>query len=91
MKRWHNKNAPGCSHGMKDDSPDDDDTTCDEEYLKSVGESVAAMLDPMGRCTYMYLTLIWMVQHSHYKGSTFCNQIRVVPFKCVWCWGGDTF
>lgn len=50
MRRWHNKNAPGCQHDDKDDSPDDleGDTTTEEEYLKSVGDSVANMLDPLG-------------------------------------------
>lgn len=48
MKRWHHKNAPGCQHDDKDDSPDD--TTTEEEYLKSVGDSVANMLDPFGKC-----------------------------------------
>ncbi|WAQ99093.1 SQSTM-like protein [Mya arenaria] len=46
-ERWHNKNAPGCDENDKDDSPDDE-TTADEEYLKSVGNSVAQMLDPFG-------------------------------------------
>lgn len=51
MRRWHNKNSPGCSHDDKDDSPDDqgeDGGSFGEDYLKCVGESVASMLDPMG-------------------------------------------
>ena len=51
MKRWHNKNSPACSHDDKEDSPDDveGDTTAEEEYLKSFGDSVATMLDPYGK------------------------------------------
>lgn len=50
MRRWHNKNSPGCSHDDKDDSPDDqgEEGSFGEDYLKSVGQSVASMLDPMG-------------------------------------------
>lgn len=51
MRRWHNKNSPGCSHDDKDDSPDDQGEEAGsfgEDYLKCVGESVASMLDPMG-------------------------------------------
>lgn len=56
MKRWHNRNAPGCQHNDKDDSPDDleGDTTAEEEYLKSFGDSVATMLDPFGRILFSY-------------------------------------
>lgn len=51
MRRWHNRNSPGCSHDDKDDSPDDqgeEGGNFGEDYLKCVGESVASMLDPMG-------------------------------------------
>ena len=51
MRRWHNKNSPGCSHDDKDDSPDDqgeEGGSFGEDYLKNVGQSVASMLDPMG-------------------------------------------
>ncbi|KAL3860597.1 hypothetical protein ACJMK2_010697 [Sinanodonta woodiana] len=64
MKRWHNRNGPGCSaeneteeakkqKGEKSENPEtveqgDGGENVEEDYLKTVGESVAAMLDPFG-------------------------------------------
>ncbi|KAL3860599.1 hypothetical protein ACJMK2_010698 [Sinanodonta woodiana] len=64
MKRWHNRNGPGCSaendteeaKKQKGDKPENPETeeqgeggeNVEEDYLKTVGESVAAMLDPFG-------------------------------------------
>ncbi|KAK3603903.1 hypothetical protein CHS0354_042914 [Potamilus streckersoni] len=64
MKRWHNRNGPGCAAEneteeakmQKEEKPekpeteeqDEDRENVEEDYLKTVGESVAAMLDPFG-------------------------------------------
>ncbi|XP_033742230.1 sequestosome-1-like [Pecten maximus] len=54
MRRWHNRNAPGHS-GEEGQAPESEEPQEDpqgegtpEDYLKTIGESVQAMLDPFG-------------------------------------------
>ncbi|OWF55631.1 sequestosome-1-like [Mizuhopecten yessoensis] len=54
MRRWHNRNAPG-NCGEEGQNPETEEQQEDpqgdgtpEEYLKTIGESVQAMLDPFG-------------------------------------------
>ncbi|XP_060074165.1 sequestosome-1-like [Ylistrum balloti] len=54
MRRWHNRNAPGfCGEEnqhpeAKEQHEDPQEESTPEEYLKTIGESVQAMLDPFG-------------------------------------------
>lgn len=55
MRRWHNRNAPGYSGEDQGQAPEPEEPQEEpqgegtpEEYLKTIGESVQAMLDPFG-------------------------------------------
>lgn len=53
MKRWHNRNQPGScdpNEAPMEEEPNqgNHEETSEDEYLRTVGESVQAMLDPFG-------------------------------------------
>ena len=60
MKRWHNRNSQGGEQpqGQEGEEPRKEEGMeggPDEDYLRTVGESVAAMLDPFGKISIILI------------------------------------